>query len=221
MFNLSLETAMRPMDLCQFPYIGNGKNAHIAPYSDMNENTSTIDFHVLSKGSKFRTVKINIKALAHLEQEYIFPHYIARKKLYEEKYGKKCPPSILFLTKFGDPVTPQKISDRTNYAKKKALKVYPPFREKMNFYEARHWWPTMFLIIFFKEKLLTQTADALYAAAAQAIANQMGHDEIATTFKHYIDKSRLIAMAHKGLVNEIISNPAYTTREFVQHLGGP
>lgn len=39
LFKFALGTAMRPMDLCKYPYVGNGKNFHIMPYSEMNQAT--------------------------------------------------------------------------------------------------------------------------------------------------------------------------------------
>jgi integrase len=222
MFKLSLGTAMRPMDLCRVPYIGNGSNKHIMPYSTMSKSASaTVDYLVKeSKGKKDRTIKINRADLKALEDHYIRPLYSERTKKYEERFGKKCPPSILFLNSRGVPVTPSRISSRTNDAKKIAAAVHPDFRETTTFYEARHWWPTMFLVNFFKDKLLTDAADALYLAAAQVLADQMGHEDINTTYKHYVDLARLMVMAHQGHVHELITEPDETVTEFLERIGG-
>ncbi|OUR84744.1 DNA breaking-rejoining enzyme [Colwellia psychrerythraea] len=221
MFKLSLGTAMRPMDLCGFPYLGNGSNKHILPYSDMSKGASAIVEYTVraSKGNKSRTIKINRADLKVLEKYYIKPYYSERADKYEEKYGKKCPPSILFLNKKGEPVTPSKVASRTNDAKVIAKNSYADFRDGVVFYDARHWWPTMFLVNFFKDRLLTESADVLYAAAAQVLIEQMGHEDIGTTYKYYVDLSRLVVMAHKGKVSELITEEE-SVGEFIERMDG-
>ena len=220
LFKLSLGTAMRPMDLCKFPYIGNGKNKHIMPYSSMRKNDDqTIDFHVIeSKGRKDRTIKINVADMRMVEDAYIRPYYADRAAKFEKKFGKKCPPSLLFLNKDGTPITSLMISSRTYDAKKIAMKNCSEFRGSIKFYDARHWWPTMFLINFFKERLLSDAADALYLAAAQVLLNQMGHSELSTTFKYYVDMARLVLIAHEGSVHELITKPTETVEQFVHKI---
>lgn len=206
MFMLCIGTAMRPMDLCKFPYIGSGSNAHIMPYSEMDQSDKTFEFDVInSKRGKSRKIIINAKDLARLESDYINKYYYERKSLYETKFGKECPPHILFLNKFGKPVTSAMVASRGNHAKVIAQENFPKFRDGITFYSARDWWPTMFLIRFFKEKLLTEASDALYLAVAEVIRNQMGHEDISTTYKHYIDMARLIVIAHEGRVNELVT----------------
>lgn len=219
LFKLSLGTAMRPMDLVRFPYLGNGVNKHVTPYSALGRTHGSIDYTVEgSKGNKTRTIKINVADLAELEAGYIVPHYAERAAKYAAKYGRKCPPSILFLNAFGEPVTPAMISSRTNYAKARATSLLKGFREHLTFYEARHWWPTTFLIRFFGDKLLTESADALYAACAEVLTNQMGHEDIETTYKHYVDLARLTVMAHQGRMHELVSSDVSVT-DFVRTFG--
>ncbi|EAQ97954.1 Site-specific recombinase XerD [Congregibacter litoralis KT71] len=220
LFKFALGTAMRPMDLVRFPYIGNGPNKHILPYSDMAESESNVvDYTVeKSKGGKTREIKMNRADLRALDEHYIKPYYHERAKLYEQRYGEKCPPSILFLNRFGEPVTPKMISDATTDAKAKAKEIHPEFRNRVNFYEARHWWPTMFLIRFFEDKLLTEAADALYAAAAEVLKSQMGHQDLATTYKYYVDKARLVVMANQGMVNEIITDQDVSVEQFIEEM---
>lgn len=204
-FMLCLGTAMRPIDLCRFPYIGTGSNSHIMPYSDMDQSTKTIEYHVSnSKGGKSRDIVINIKDLERLENNYINKHFYERKEKYTKRYGKECPPHILFLNKFGKPVTPTMVSSRGSDAKNLAIKNHSEFREGTTFYDARDWWPTMFMIRTFKEKLLTEETNVLYLAVAEVVMQQMGHEDIATTYKHYIDMAKLIVIAHKGQVNELV-----------------
>lgn len=220
LFKLSLGTAMRPMDLCKFPYIGNGANRHIMPYSSMDHaQARTVDYLVKdSKGKKSRTIKITLKDLKMLEDDYIRPHYAHRARLYEKKFGRKCPPTLLFLNRQGLPVSAAKISSRTNDAKNVALKRHPDFREKVKFYDARHWWPTMFLIKFFKGAILTESADALNLAAAEVLSNQMGHEDISTTYKYYIDMARLIMLTHNGIAHDLVTDPSESVGEFLKRL---
>lgn len=217
MFKLSLGTAMRPIDICQFPIIGKGKNKHIMSFSNMGLSSGTVDYFISkSKGNKSRTIKINVADLKVLEEQYIVPYYQERVQKYKKRYGKKCPPEILFLNKFGKPVTPEMLSSRANSAKKRAMSVDPSFREGVVFYDSRHWWPTMLMLKFFKEDILTKSADVLYAALGEAIKNQMGHDDIETTFKFYIDKARILALAHSGYVNELVSDPNECVEKFIE-----
>ena len=218
LFKLSLGTGMRPIELVQFPYLGNGENKHIMPYSEMDKDNPTIGFEVIGKGKKLRTVRINIKDLKELDNTYIKPFYNERRKLYREKYGIECPPSILFLNKVGKPITPTMISKRSNDAKLRAMKFYPDFREKITFYEARHWWPTMFALEFFKEKLLDSSSEVLYAAFAEALKNQMGHEDLETTYKYYIDMARLVYSAHQRTIHELLVSPQKTVQEMLDDM---
>lgn len=72
-----------------------------------------------SKGKKTRTIILHRDALKDLEDNYITPYYAERATKYLNIYGEKPPLSILFLTKDGHPVTPDKIASRTTAAKKK------------------------------------------------------------------------------------------------------
>jgi len=222
LFNLALGTAMRPMDLVKFPYIGNGENLHILPYSEMDKKSITTKYTVYSsKGSKDRTINIHLEDLKALEDNYITPHYAKRKKLYKERHGQPCPPHILFLNKKGEPVTESMISSRTNDAKEKLLKLGKDFRPHLVFYQARHWWPTQHIINTFGERLLTESLDVLYLATAQAITDQLGHEDIETTYKYYVDMARVIMMVYKGRTLDLIQSPTHSVSRFVKSLELP
>lgn len=219
LFKLALGTAMRPMDLCKFPYMGNGKNSHIMPYSEMDKTPKTFEYTVhASKGNKTRTIVVHRDDLKELDESYIKPYYEQRKQRYKERYGKDCPLSILFLTKDGRPVTAKKIGVRGNVAKGKALALDDNFRESVNFYESRHWWPTMFLIRFFKEDLLTNAVDVMWAACGDALVMQLGHEDIETTFNHYVDMSRVVMLANNGRVTELITQAHDSVQSFIQQV---
>lgn len=222
MFNLALGTAMRPMDLVKFPYIGNDDNTHILPYSEMDTKRVTTSYTVYkSKGNKDRTINIHMDDLKALEENYIIPYYVTRKSLYKERYGKPCPPSILFLNKKGEPVDEDMIASRTNYAKSKINKTHPDFRMHLTFYQSRHWWPTQHIIATFGDRLLTDPLEALYLATAQVLKNQMGHDDVQTTYKHYVDMARIIMMLHKGRTFDLITSCAKTVSNFMHGLDLP
>ncbi|MGY2257776.1 hypothetical protein [Pseudomonas sp. SDO55104_S430] len=205
LFCLGLATALRPIELCNFPYLGKGKNKHILPRSQMPKDEKKFAYQAIGKGNKLRNVIIPAYALDDIEQSYTKNEYPQRRKKYKEKFGKACPPSILFLTADGEPVTPKKISDATTYAKKLAYAKNPNFSMLNDFYQARHWWPTMMVIQHHGDKLLTEAADVLDRALGQAIMNQMGHSKITTTYKHYLNVARVLIMSKQGYVFEMIS----------------
>lgn len=221
LFRFALGTAMRPMDLCAFPYLGNGANRHIMPFSQMRcEWSVNVDYLVeSSKGNKSRTIKIQQGDLKALEQNYISIYHAERAAKYERIFGLKCPPSVLFLNAVGRPVTPKMISQRTGAARLRAIAAHPKLREGIDFYSARHWWPTMFLIKFFGHRLLTEHADALYLAAAEVLRNQMGHDDIDTTYRHYVDFARVVLLTHSGRTHELLHDQDESVTGFVARFG--
>lgn len=205
LFQFALATAIRPMELCQIPYLGKGKNRHILPYSELPIDQPVFKCEILGKGSKLRTINIPAYALKDIYDNYTSTEYPARKKKYKSKYGKPCPPSILFLNAEGDPVDETMITNATNYACRIAHERDPSFRKSNNFYQSRHWWPTMMLIQHHREHLQTPAADVFDAAFAQVLTNQMGHSRPTTTYKHYLDLARALVTGREGKVHEIIT----------------
>lgn len=216
MFKLSLGTAMRPMELCKFPYIGNGENSHILPFENMQCKGETVTYQVFKgKGGKTRNIVINLLDLKALDDHYIKKYYAPRAELYEKRYGKPCPPSILFLTSRGKPITPKMISRRTVDARNRARAMDPSIRKSTRFYDARHWWPTIFLINRFKKSLLGQMSEVRDAAAMQVIKDQMGHSHLITTYNHYLDLARIVLLAHEGFVHELVTYPSKTIEQYL------
>ena len=215
----AVATAMRPMDLCRFPYYGNGVNAHIAPFSSMEFSEQNVSYTIYnSKGRKTRTILVHRDALRDVEQMYIKPLYAERAKKYEKNYGEKPPLSQLFLTKDGHPVTPDRIAQRTTTAKKRALELNPKLRRNLKFYDARDWWPTQFLIRNFGEDILQN--DGLFnLAVAQVLQNQMGHKFLQTTFDHYVDLARVIMTMHKKRSTEIYKAADLSAKDFISAVG--
>ncbi|MNQ95402.1 hypothetical protein D3C85_1109570 [compost metagenome] len=97
------------------------------------------------------------------------------------------------------------IASATNYACGIAHKRDPTFRKSNNFYQSRHWWPTVMMAQHHGKKLLTPAADVIDAAFVQVLTNQMGHSDPITTYKHYLDLARSLVMAKGGHVHEIIT----------------
>ncbi|ORL48573.1 hypothetical protein, partial [Pseudomonas putida] len=202
MLIFAVATAMRPMDLCRFPYYGTGVNAHIGPHNSMEFNEPTVNYTIFnSKRKKTREILIHKDALRDIQEMYIEPLYAARAKKYREHYGEKPPLSILFLTKDGHPVTPDSIAQRTTAAKKKARERNPSLRANLKFYDARDWWPTQYLIRNFGEEIFS--GEIYNLAVAQVLQNQMGHKFLRTTFEHYVDLARVILAMHKKRSTEI------------------
>ncbi|MBW1245510.1 hypothetical protein I7860_02335 [Pseudomonas tolaasii] len=66
---------MRPLDLVKLPYLGNGENKHIMPYSDMEKRGVTTQYTVYSsKGGENREITIHMDDLKALEENYIISH---------------------------------------------------------------------------------------------------------------------------------------------------
>ncbi|MBX5805109.1 hypothetical protein [Pseudomonas sp. LP23] len=220
LFNFALATAMRPMELVQFPYSGKGKNRHIMPYSEMDKKAKSFKYEIYGKGNKYRDIIIPSYALELLDNEYIKTDYPARAKLYRERYGHKCPLSVLFLTSQGEPVTPSMIASATNYAKKLAVAKDPNFSAHNIFYHARKWWPTMMMIQHHKgEQILTKDAEVMHIALTQVIMNQMGHVDESTTYNHYLVLGRYLVMANRGITHETIHEDALNIHDALKMYG--
>lgn len=216
---LALGTAMRAMDVCGYPYYGNAENSHIMPYSSMSFDGNTVLYKIFnSKGRKDRTIIIHKDTLKMIDESYTTPLYPERAKKYERKYGTRPPLSILFLTKDGDPVTPDRIAQRTTAAKNKARLKDPTLRASLTFHDARDWWPTHYLIEAFGNKLLNSNETLFNYAVAQILLGQMGHGSIETTFKHYIAKATLLLSLYKGRGLELVSATNLSATVFLNRL---
>lgn len=125
---------------------------------------------------------------------------------------------MLFLTDRGIPVDPDRIASRTYDAKMKAIVTDPKFRSHINFYQSRHWWPTQFFINMFGDRLLEDNLEVLYLAAAQVLTQQMGHEDLETTYKFYVDMARVLMYVHKGKALDLIRAPEHSVSGFIERL---
>lgn len=58
----------------------------------------------------------------------------------------------------------------------------------------------------------------LYLAAAQALTSQMGHEDVATTYKFYVSMARVLMFAHKGHALDLIRAPEHSVSSFIKNL---
>jgi len=198
LFHLSMSTALRPEGCVKWPYIGVGPNTHIKPWEQMlGKVGKTFPFTVTEKRNKTRTIVVNAIDWKEISTAWM-PLYTERRKLYKSRYGHDCPINILWLNKKGIPVTEKNVADATTYAKK-----LNPLLKSVEFYDARHWWPTMYVIKQLGDDLWKEIG--LNAAVDEVLRNQMGHDEVGTTYKHYISVARTYLANKRGLVSDIVN----------------
>lgn len=201
MFILALATGMREQGVCSFPYIGIGINDHIRNYPEIlnkvsqtsrnQEAPKTFPFTVMEKGSKTRTLQVNMSAWKVICASYL-PLYYERRKLFERKNLGKKPDHVFFLNKLGVPVTPKMIADRTYDAKKKLNDK----NFRWSFHNTRDWYATSFII---KHLTTDQINSSHYDAAIEdALRRQLGHSDIRTTYMHYVRVASLLLATRSG-----------------------
>ncbi|WP_394166278.1 tyrosine-type recombinase/integrase [Photobacterium piscicola] len=200
MFLLALATGMRAQGICSVPYIGYGVNDHIRTYPEILNTISelsdqktpkTFSYTVTEKGSKTRTIQVNLAAWKMICKTYL-PVFFERRKLLIQKYKNIDPNSVFFINKKGNPVTPKMIADRTLAAKKK-------LNDKSftwSFHNTRDWYATMFIIKHLgKEKIESAHYDA---AVENSLKRQLGHSDIRTTYMHYIRVASILLATQSG-----------------------
>lgn len=198
MFLLALATGMREQGVCSVPYIGYGANDHIRPYPEIKktipkdskgEIPKTFDFTVVEKGSKIRTLKVNMAAWKVVCITYM-PLYYERRKLFEKKHPDKNANAFFFLNKAGNPVTPKMVADRT-YTAKQNFEHFD-----WSFHSSRDWYATMFII----KHLSRERIDASHydAAIEEALRKQLGHSDIRTTYMSYVRTASILLATQSG-----------------------
>ncbi len=209
MYLTSLCTGLRPHGVTQIPYIGFGKNSHIIPWTQMKktfiEGQKDFEFTVTEKGLKTRTIKINIEDWKAISEAYL-PLCEKRREIYR-RINKIYPKVDYFwLTKNGEPVTSSKqISDATTYAKRRNKINFP-----CSFYDARHWYATMYILNHLKGNELWRE-DGYNSAVDEYLRNQLGHESIITTYKHYVSIARLYNASEGGILSEVAKNNGFVS----------
>lgn len=192
---LALSTGMREQGCISIPYIGVGVNGHIRPYPDIKNElknpdvVKTFSYTVMEKGSKERTLQVNMAAWELICSIYL-PLYYQRRKLFIKKFPNTNCNAHFFLKKNGEPVTEKNIADQT-YLAKQGLANFP-----WTFHSARDWYATNFII----RHLNRSKIDNLHydAAVEEQLRLQLGHNDIKTTYMHYIRQASLILAIQNG-----------------------
>jgi len=192
---LALATGMREQGCVSMPYIGVGVNGHIRPYPDIknelkNGNTAkTFSFTVKEKGSKVRTLQVNMAAWKTICNFYL-PLYYERRKLFKKKFPNENSNAHFFLKKNGVPVTEKNIADQT-YLAKQNLAPFP-----WSFHSGRDWYATNFII---KHLSFVEVNNLHYdAAVEEQLKLQLGHNDIKTTYMHYVRQASLVLALQNG-----------------------
>lgn len=215
MFITSLCTGLRPQGVIQIPYIGFGKNSHITPWDQMKKTMtgSQKDFEltVTEKGSKTRTIKVNVEDWMAISEAYL-PLCEGRREKYRLKNKTYPKVSHYWLDKEGNPITSAKqISDATTYAKKRMKLKF-----ECSFYDARHWYATMYILNHLKGNELWRE-DGYNAAVDEFLRNQLGHESIITSYKHYVSVARLYMASQGGLISEVAKEGGFVSELFTKN----
>ncbi|MDA0151585.1 site-specific integrase [Vibrio sp. Makdt] len=200
MFLLGLATGMRAQGICSVPYIGYGVNDHVRTYPEIKNTipkhsdgtiAKTFSYTVTEKGSKTRTLQVNLAAWKVICKTYL-PVYFERRKLLTLRHKNIDPNTIFFINKKGDPVTPKMIADRTLAAKRKLKDDTFTW----SFHSTRDWYATMFVIKHLsKEKIESAHYDA---AVETSLRKQIGHSDIRTTYMHYVRVASILLATQSG-----------------------
>lgn len=192
---LAMATGMRAQGCVSMPYIGVGFNGHIRTYPDIKneikdgDKAKMFSFTVTEKGSKERTLQINMAAWKTICSKYL-PLYYKRRKKFKKKFPTENVDAYFFLKKNGEPVTEKNIADQT-YNAKKHLSPFP-----WTFHSARDWYATNFII----RHLSKAEINNLHydAAVEEQLRKQLGHSDIKTTYMHYVRQASLVLALQSG-----------------------
>lgn len=206
-FYLILFTGLRRSEVVQIPYIGERNLIHVRQFKEMNLENRQSDYFrilVLGKGKNSRSPKIQT-----LDWLFICELYesdlIERRKIYKQKYGKRCPNNILWLTKTGEPVTRKMITDAFAYnSKKTGIDIHPHF--------GRGWYATTFIGKSLGDKL--DTSVGYNAAIDEDLRIQLGHTDIKTTYTHYVKMAKLYKNINTGFTTDLFTEENSFSLEF-------
>lgn len=215
MYLTSMCTGLRPEGVVAIPYIGVGRNSHILPWDQMKKEIKpdqlTFTYRVTEKGRKTRSIKININDWNLINSAYL-SLLEERRNLYKEKNGKYPDQKYFWLNSKGMPITSSKqIADATTYAKKRGNIDFP-----CCFYDARHWYATMYILHHLNKNNLWKE-DGYNAAIDENLRQQLGHENILTTYNHYVSVARLYVAASGGLVSEVAKAGGFVKEIFSQN----
>jgi len=223
-------TALRPkVDLEQLPFRGEGPNARLRPlepsevealwvWDDEKEvegHYGSLPFTFRSKGGKARTIAFPGDLWVLLSTHWA-PLRNRRTRRYKETHGEYPSNSILFLNKDGEPVTYRMIY--RHFARVAAHPDFPRERlPRFHPYMLRHAWATLLVYAYQQEH---KWVGQLYHNAALEIVlkEYLGHEDIGTTYAHYV---HLVSLMTTGsdLVHDLLRSSSEALRGLVANVG--
>ncbi len=223
-------TALRPgIDLPQLPFRGEGPNAHLHPLEPQeiealwvwdNEEKGEghyrkIPFTFISKGGKVRTIGFPTELWVLLCKDWM-PQRNRRARRYKEKHGDYPSNGILFLSEDGDLVTYRmlydhfgRVADHPDFPSDRLPDFYP--------YMLRHAWATSLVYAYQKEhNWVGQFYDN--AALEIVLKEYLGHENIKTTYAHYV---HIVSLMTTGgdLIHDLLRSSDERLHGLVAHLG--
>ncbi|WP_338652956.1 site-specific integrase [Lysinibacillus sp. Y5S-8] len=175
-------TALRPKELFQLPYMGVGINSGLKRYRDEELLAlNDIRFRFESKG-KDREINFPADVWAIICTKWL-PERVKRAARYQERNNGKMPPNnVLFLTENGTVVTPKMLRDNFN----KVAQNHTCPEKKITPYMFRHAFATYFILDRLQATNMLGKAYVYNAVIDAELREWMGHENIGTTYKHYV-----------------------------------
>jgi site-specific recombinase XerD len=174
-------TALRPKGLLQLPYLGSGRNTGLRRYRDHElDDLKDISYTFKSKG-KYQTIDVPAELWRFICLHWM-PERQRRAEVYRQLHGVSPPNSVLFIAEDGTPVTYKMLYDHF-----KKVASHPDFPlSRMTPYMLRHAFATYFVLEQIKAKNRFGQPYLYDAAADEALRGFMGHNDIDTTYRHYV-----------------------------------
>ena len=176
------KTALRPKELFQLPYKGTGLNAGLKRYRDEElSDLKGILFRFESKG-KDRDIKFPPDVWTVICRKWM-PERVKRAVRYQERNNGKMPPNnALFLSENGTVVTPKMVRDSFNKVAQDPRCPEKKITPKM----FRHAFATYFVLDRLEQYDLLGKSYVYNAVIDTELREWMGHENIETTYKHYV-----------------------------------
>jgi len=212
-------TAMRPKELLQIPYRGDGENAGFIPYDidEIPENLSlqNIMFSCRSKG-KNRRIQFPGRLWKVICQLYI-PLRRERAEIYRARKGVSPRNSVLFLTRDGYPVDYSILFEHFSKVVKasdsnRVSGAGPVYDKRVfNARMLRHTCATYFVYEALKKNNMLGRSFVYDAAVDEDLRDLLGHNDVGTSYKYYVHlanrffKEDLLADLHRSRVDAGLS----------------
>jgi site-specific recombinase XerD len=199
-------TALRPKELLQLPFKGQGKNAGLRDYDVeeeeyINKDGMTVIRKVLvTFDEKDNRVVVRNDITFDFDskgktRQIPFPHHIwvficeiwiplrnKRAELYSEKYGKSVGNNCLFLSEDGWPVSYYMLWTHFNRVSKHPEFSGKRFCAKM----LRHAWATYYVYLVLKDMGLLHSVYVHNVEHDDHLRKFIGHTDVITTYRNYV-----------------------------------